>query len=696
VPGPGHIEVVQSGVCLQVVIMIIRIVRAGRQAGFCLLRPLDRGAGFWELSNFRGKASNVSFRSKLVVSFLAVVIICGVVTTIAGVHLIGKGIVNQAQDQVRSDLNSARQIYREEIDKIRDVVRFTSLRFFIKDALAENDLETLKEHLGQIKQAERLDVLTLTDASGKVMVRARNPAVFGDDVSGDALVRRVLADKSVVAGTMLAAREELMKEGEDLADRAHIQFVPTPRAKPSGQNEQTSGMMLRAAAPVFSRGGELAAILYGGNLLNRDYTIVDEVKETLYGVTRYKGKDIGTATIFQGDVRISTNVCREDGSRAIGTRLSEEVYERVLTEGLPWIDRAFVVNAWYRTAYEPIRDVESKIIGVLYVGILEEKFADMQKKTMATFVGITVAGMVIALIVCYFLAGGILRPIERLVCASERWGGGNLDYQVDISGQDEIARLGETFNRMACSLKERDLELKEYTSQQIMKSEKLATLGQLAAGVAHEVNNPLGAILMYTHLALEDLEATDEVRSNLQKSIKEASRCRDIVKALLDFARQSEPRVEESDVNETLRQTLEIVENQSLFQNIKIRTVLCSSPPKVAMDVGQIQQVFTNIMLNAGEAMEGRGELTITTGVSADNRYIEVTFCDTGPGIPFGSDEQIFEPFFTTKAVGRGTGLGLSISHGIIARHKGSIEVRSERGEGATFIVKLPLSRKED
>ncbi|GAI42046.1 unnamed protein product, partial [marine sediment metagenome] len=263
--------------------------------------------------------------------------------------------------------------------------------------------------------------------------------------------------------------------------------------------------------------------------------------------------------------------------------------------------------------------------GVLYVGILEEKFMDMRNRAIAMFSGVTLAGMIMALVVSSFLAKEVLQPIKRLVFASGRWAKGDLDYQVKTTRKDELAKLAETFNSMASSLKERDNKLKEYTSQQIMKSERLATLGQLAAGVAHEINNPLGGILMYTHLALEDLDKKDVLRTNLEKAITETTRCKDIVKGLLDFARQTEPKIEQSDVNEILERTLDLVKNQALFQNVKIT---CSLPslPKILIDAGQIQQVFANIILNATEAMEGRGELTVAARMSHDNEHIEIEF----------------------------------------------------------------------
>lgn len=633
-----------------------------------------------------------SLKAKLIVSFLAVIVIGGLVTTLVGTRLIDTGIIRQAQDKVRNDLNAAREIYRQESEKLKDTVRFTALRrFFIGEALLSNDIETLTAELEKIRRAESLDILTLTDQTGRVVVRFRNPSISGDSQAADDLVSRVLATAKSVAATVIVPAEELRKEGPDLVEQAFIEYISTPKAKPTLETKQTSAMMIKAAAPILGDDGKLIGVLYGGSLLNRNYQIVDKVKETVYQAVKYKGKDIGTATIFQGDLRISTNVQRTDGTRAIGTRVSQEVYEQVLVKGLPWIDRAFVVNNWYISAYEPIRDIRGGIIGILYVGILEEKFIDMRNRAIAMFVGIACVGMIIALVVSNFLAKGVLQPIKRLIFASHQWASGNLDYRVTTTAKDEIAELTNTFNLMASSLKERNERLKEYTQQQIMKSERLATLGQLAAGVAHEINNPLGAILMYSHLSLEEMEAEDGHRKNLEKVVAEATRCKNIVRGLLDFARQSVPNVEESDANDILRRTLSLLQSQALFQNIKITTALSSSLPKAMMDSGQIQQVFTNIILNGAEAMAGEGELFVASRVADAGDSIEIEFADTGCGIPKENLEKIFDPFFTTKEVGRGTGLGLAVSYGIIARHKGTVEVKSEPGKGTTFIVRLPL-----
>jgi two-component system NtrC family sensor kinase len=250
----------------------------------------------------------ISLRVKLITSFLAVIIICGLVATLVAMRLIGRGIINQAQDQVRIDLNTARHIYQDEIQEVKALLYLSAQRFFIKDALLEKDTKRLTAGLEEIRKRESLDVLTLTDNNGLVVVRARNPSVGGDNQAGDELVSRVLSGTGAIGATVIVPREELIKEGADLAKQAHLEFIPTPKAKLSVEVEQTSGLMIKAAAPVFGYDGTLLGVLYGGNLLDRNYEIVDRIKEIVYQGVKYRGKDIGTATIFQGDLRISTNV----------------------------------------------------------------------------------------------------------------------------------------------------------------------------------------------------------------------------------------------------------------------------------------------------------------------------------------------------------------------------------------------------
>lgn len=637
----------------------------------------------------------ILLRTKLIICLLSVVLISGLISTIVGVRLIGDGIIKQAQDKVRLDLNSAREIYQEESGDIKDIVRLTATRFFLKDALLRKDRENLEKELQKIRKDESLDILTLTDTKGRVIMRACNPTVYGD-LLNDEMMNWVLSKKEAIVATQIIPQEELEKESKELAEQARIELIPTSKAKPRKDIEETSGMMIKAVAPVVGYDDNLIGTLYGGKLLNRNYTIVDKVKDIVYRGEKYKGKDIGTATIFQGDLRIATNVMREDGTRAIGTRVSEEVYDQVIKKGIPWIARAFVVNNWYITAYEPIKDMENNIIGILYVGILEQKFTDMRNTVVFTFLGITILGIVIAIGLSFILAHNIVRPVSGLARAARFIAKGDFSHEVDVESNDEIGDLGDVFNFMIASIKERDTQIKEFAKAKIAEAERLAMVGQLAAGVAHEINNPLTGILLYCDLVLKNMPADSPQRANLEKINNEAKRCKTIVRGLLDFSRQTEPEIKPLMLNTTVEEVLALVKNQPLFLNISIEKNLEPSLPMVNADISQIHQVFMNIILNAVEAMHGNGTLAITTGLTEDKRYIYTTFTDTGQGITEENLPKIFDPFFTTKETGHGTGLGLSISYGIIKKHHGEIDVTSEVGKGTTFIVKLPLAKQQN
>ena len=256
------------------------------------------------------------------------------------------------------------------------------------------------------------------------------------------------------------------------------------------------------------------------------------------------------------------------------------------------------------------------------------------------------------------------------------------------------AAAAEAERAKAAELERAYNELQKLQTQ-LIRSERLALIGQLAAGVAHEINNPLGGILIYSHLLLEDSELDDTSRSNINRIANEATRCKEIVRGLLDFARQREPKTKPTDVGELIRDTLSLVQGQALFQNIKVTTDIESKLPQIDLDVSQIQQVFMNIIINAAEAMAGKGKLSVTARVSDDPQCVDITFTDTGCGIGPENIERLFEPFFTTKEVGRGTGLGLAVSYGIVEKHGGKIEVQSEVGAGTAFTVRLPFSGKE-
>ena len=644
----------------------------------------------------RTKDIRVPITTKLVLGFLIIVAFISTIYMVVGVQLINNRIVSEAQDKVRHDLNAARELYLGDLERISTAVRITADRFFLQEALQSGNLEEAYDELWKVRKSEGMDVLTLTDNKGEVILRTRFVDNIGDDLSSDELIKAVLEKEVPITSTIIVSGADLERESPMLAQNARFTFIDTPLAREREETEETDGMMLKSAYPVFDKHDNLLGILYGGTLINRNFEIVDKVKETVYEEVQYKGKDIGTATIFQDDVRISTNVENEDGTRAIGTRVTEEVYNQVVNDGEPWIGRAYVVNDWYITAYEPIRDVANNIIGILYVGVLEEKYNDIQQGMLLTFFAITIAGALVSLIVGYFIAQRMLVPIFKLVDASKAVAGGDLDAKVEVSTNDELEYLADSFNAMALALKKRDEQLKEFATQKIMASERLALIGQLSANVAHELNNPLTGIVTYSHLILEETDVDDPKKKSLEKIVGQATRCRDIIRGLLDFSRQRKPDKVLSNINTVMEQCLSFVENQALFHNIEINKDFQEDLPMVVIDPSQVERVIMNMIINAAEAMEGDGELFLTTYSRQGSGFINLEFQDNGPGISSENIEKIFDPFFTTKDVGHGTGLGLAISYGVVKAHNGTITVESEISKGTKFIVRLPVKAIEE
>jgi two-component system NtrC family sensor kinase len=657
------------------------------------------------------KTRSLTLRTKLILSFIGVIFFGAILTMIFGSRLVRGTIIDEAQKKVKHDLSSAWMVFNNKLSDIKDIVSFNAERESIQDAIVNRDNDILLRYLNRVRSQRGLDILTLTDSSGKVIVRTRNPEIVGDDQSQDEIIKKALTVASDFAFPQIISREELLKEGEDLADRAYMEFIPTPKAAVRPEDKEVNGMVLKAASTVIDEQGRILGVLYGGVLINRNFNIVDRVKELVYMDETYMGREIGTATIFQYDLRISTNVRNELGERAIGTRVSKEVNTAVLERGEAWIDRAFVVNDWYITAYEPIRSINNEIIGILYVGMLERPYIDTTNRVIFGFAIIAVVCVILLLVILYFSTTQIINPLQKMVVATQKIAKGDLTHKLNVRSRDEIGDLAHSFDKMTEELRvanhklidwgktlekkveERTEEIRKMQSH-LIQQEKLASLGKLAAGIAHEINNPLGGILIYSHLLLEEADKGGHEHENLKKIVKETTRCKEIVKGLLQFARPRDPEMIQTDINEILENSLSIMERQALFQNIELRKKYSNDLPKIVADSAQLQQVFMNIILNGAEAMDGKGKFTIKTSLEGDRKNIHIEFTDTGHGINEEDKKRLFEPFFTTKEVGKGTGLGLAISYSIIQKHEGTINVKSEVGKGSTFTVTIPIKRE--
>ena len=628
---------------------------------------------------------------KLMVAFLAIIILLSATFAGVAVFLIGERVVAEAQNRVSSDLNSAGAIYDTYSDDLYDLVRFQADRFYLRDALLGGDVSATSGELTDMMVSEQLDFLTVTDAAGAVLLRAANPGVVGDSQAGTSVVAAALGEATPVAATVVFTADMLGRESPGLPEIARLELVETQGARPRDDTVETDGLVLLAAAPVVDEAGSVIGALYGGQLVTRRYAIVDGIKETVFEGAQYEGRDIGTSTMFLDDVRIATNVLNEDGTRAIGTRVSEEVYDGVVVGGERWVGRAYVVNDWYIAAYDPLRDLDGRVVGMLYVGTLEKPYVDLRVSTSLLFLAATLIAVVAAIAFSYVFSRRLSRPVRALVEASRRVAAGDLQAKVTVTSNDEIGELASSFNTMAASLQARDDQLKEFTRRKVMESERLAVIGQLAADVAHELNNPLQGIVTYSHLLLEKMTPDDSRRPSVEKIANQATRCVTIIRGLLDFSRPKKPHKQLTDLRITIDECLSLVEDRVLFHNIEVVRDYQGDLPPTVVDPAQMQQVFMNLIINAAEAMDGVGRLTVTTRLNAEQRVVQAVFRDTGHGISEENMGRIFDPFFTTKEIGHGTGLGLAISFGIVKEHGGTIVVESEDGVGTAFTIELPV-----
>lgn len=437
-----------------------------------------------------------------------------------------------------------------------------------------------------------------------------------------------------------------------------------------------------AEVRIFNKQGEITA----SSDSTKVGTVVDKQAEACYGCHR------------EGETR----VLLPSGSK---TRIYQIERQRLL--GL--------INPIYNEpSCYPCHPRTTNVLGVLDTTIslegLEKEKAEIYNRMIISGV---ISVLLLTFLLSLFLTRFVNRPIDRLLSATKKASHGNLDQTVSIGSHDELGELSDSFNNMITELKrsrdaiegwtqtleqrvqERTQEL-EQVHDQLVRAGKMAALGELSAGVAHEINNPLTGILTFSSLILKKIDENHPWRKDLETIVQQTTRCRNIVKGLLDFARQRKPDKKEWDIHTLIDRTLMLVDKQAPFQNIQILKEFKTPIPMLFVDADQIQQVFMNILLNAADAMAGDGG-TLTIMTDLKDGIAEVSFADTGCGITKEHLSKLFAPFFTTKQTGKGTGLGLAISYGIIQSHGGDIAVESEVGKGSTFRVKLPIeSPKED
>jgi two-component system, NtrC family, sensor kinase len=650
-------------------------------------------------------------KTKLTVATLIPLGVAIFICWMAGVFILSAKVASQAQDKVRYDLNVAREAYQNELSRLYDVVKFTAAFGKTAESVGAANRDAVAEILAPVRLSEHLDILAAVDAAGRVIYRANNPALFGDEMLRNQFVARALRGE-IVSGTTIIPASELAREGEALARQAQVRVQGAPKAGPAPAAVQTEGMFLFVATPVRDRAGNVLGALCGGVLLNNSKSMVDKIKTVVYEGARLQGRDVGNTTIFLGDLRIATNVPNSDGVRAVGTRLPSPVYNKVLLASSRWVGRTFVGNDWYLTAYEPILSLQGVPIGALAVGMLESQYSAVKIDMAVLLSFVLLVSCLVGVSMAGFLGKKLAHPIKELELLARRVAAGERNVQCNIESRDEIGDLAGRFNDMSRSLGEREnsiielnrnleqkvqlrtAELEEknrllvQTREELLRVEKLAAIGELAAGVAHEINNPMAIIRGNTELLQLSVPEDASNREEVDTIFQQVKRVERIVSNLQKFARREQREMGPVRLNDLLHEIVAQIRHQVPLDGIKVVESYSRAVEVVEGDGDQLRQVFTNLVLNGVQAMPHGGVLTLRSAAVPEADLYEVRVSDTGVGIIMENMSQLFNPFFTTKR--SGTGLGLSVSYGIIREHGGSIDVESVPGSGSTFSVVLP------
>lgn len=515
---------------------------------------------------------------------------------------------------------------------------------------------------------------------------------------------------------------DLLSVSPELAAWAEIPLIETKAAVPTTRVVEGRGMIVHTATHVDV--ADHKGVLVGGTLLNRNLAFIDTINDLVYRATDETGARQGTATLFLEDVRVSTNVRLFENVRALGTRVSAEVRGTVLDEGRTWLDRAFVVNDWYISGYLPIEDSFGTRVGMLYVGYLEAPFRAAKQSAYLAILAAFLVVIVLSVPLFLRMARGIFSPLERMTKTMRLVEGGDLDARIGPTGaRDEIGQVAFHLDTLLDQVRDRDRALRDWadelntrvdqrteelraankklesTFQQLVMSEKLASIGEITAGVAHEINNPVAVIQGNIDVMREVLgDQGKAVGTEFELIDRQVQRINAIVGKLLQFARPGDfSGLEQSaSLDEVVEDCLVLV-GYDIGQG-KTQVVRDFDPvPNVRIDRGELQQIMINLIANALQSMGGKGSLTLRLYVQIrdDQKGVAVDVEDSGAGIPEDMLETVFDPFFTTKP-GEGSGLGLSISQTLVQRAGGLITAKNSAEGGAVFSVWLPRAGENE
>lgn len=619
--------------------------------------------------------------------------------------------------KVNTDLSVTHEAFYQQQRSYLGKLERLGESYTFRSSLYGKDYDATKLELDVLKEEGHFDFLHLLDLKGKWIyepansgyTRSKHSVLFNEAKLGEA-----------VSGIEIFSQEDLAREKSIDRKLLRLSLIDTPRAKPIDHGVEDRGMILRMIYPIRGTDNQVVALLDGGVLLNRNFEFVDRIRDLVYGPGSLMEGSLGTVTVLIDDVRITTNVPIKSGERALGTRVSQEVRTQVLEQGQNWIDRAFVVNDWYISAYEPIYDVGGERVGILYAGFLETPFSQLHRNALLV---LFVLFIIVMLLSSWFAIRGaksIFRPIEQMTTVVRGTQAGQQLRIGSVNTDDEIGELARQFDSMLDQLQERNLQITDAaevleqkveertielqtknealkdnidllneTRKQLVLAEKLASLGELTAGIAHEINNPTAVILGNMELILSEMATKMEpVKFEAELIIEQVYRIRTIIESLLQYSRtgESSEYIEAININNLIEHTLPLVRHEVETHHVGISLDL-NADILIQIRKQELQQVLINLIVNAVQSScSETGQLTIETN-NWDEKGVVINIKDNGPGIEEDKIDKVFDPFYTTKQ--NGTGLGLSVSFGLVQRYGGAITVENNPTVGACFSVWL-------
>jgi two-component system NtrC family sensor kinase len=594
---------------------------------------------------------HVSFSTKVIVPVVATMVLLLAIT----VWILNDRVTQQFQGEtVRSLTRADAEFKSARKARIRNLTLLKNMRNeprYVAILQSENAPTISDEFTKNLLVDQEVDVALFTSGSGKVLVRAKGDPEIAmkefESKSARAISRALLGEETV----------DTFCAGERVFDIISI--------------------------PVLGRkGGIIGTLTFGSQIRSSD-------------VREFRAESQSEVALMT-DGRVIVSTVSADLQQDFA-RLFHEGLIAATKDGLP--KKEITIGGGHYLCFAgkfPTLDGESTV-GYLLLCSYEQSLRALHG-TQQTLLAVSALGILLGTAFVWFLVRKVTQPLRALSISAEAVGKGDFSRRVEVTSRDECGELAAIFNQMTENVKrsreqlEQTVDTLKSTQAQLIQSEKLSGIGEFVAGVAHELNNPLTSVMGFSEL-LAKADTDPQHKRFLEMISKSAQRCHKIVQSLLSFARRRAPERKLSSINELVESAAEFLQYQLRTSNIEVTTRVDAHLPKAMVDPHQIQQVFLNIINNARQAIEGhqpKGSIRITTETCG--QIGRITFQDNGPGIDEKNLSKVFDPFFTTKDIGKGTGLGLSLSYGMIKEHGGAITVRSKAGEGATFVIELPLA----